>query len=52
MGLDSDGNWVASDPIETGLSISSFSEVPDGELYVTDLDGGVYRVTAGSPDHG
>ena len=47
MGQDGDGNWVASDPIETGLSISSFSEDPNGELFVTDLDGGVYRVVAG-----
>jgi glucose/arabinose dehydrogenase len=47
MGQDGDGNWVASDPIESGLSISSFSEDANGELYVTDLNGGVYRVTAG-----
>jgi glucose/arabinose dehydrogenase len=47
MGHDADGKWVASEPIETGISISSFSEDPNGELYVTDLNGGVYRVVAG-----
>ena len=46
MGQDANGNWVASEPIESGLSISSFSEDPAGELYATDLNGGVYRVVA------
>jgi glucose/arabinose dehydrogenase len=47
LGQDSNGAWVASDPIETGMSISSFGEDAKGELYVTDLNGGVYRVKSG-----
>ena len=34
--------------LETGLSVSTFGEGPDGELYVADLDGGsIYRIVAG-----
>jgi len=41
------GGWVMSEPIETGLSISSFGEDAAGEVYLTDLSGGaVYRLTA------
>jgi hypothetical protein len=44
-GQDADGNWVMADPIETGLSISSFGEDTIGELYLTDLSGGtVYQL--------
>ncbi|MGH2560668.1 MAG: PQQ-dependent sugar dehydrogenase [Thermomicrobiales bacterium] len=48
MGRDANDEWVVSDPIETGLRISSFGEDATGELYVTDLEGGVYRITDGS----
>jgi glucose/arabinose dehydrogenase len=48
LGKNADGTWVASDPIDTGLSVSSFGEAASGELYVTDLNGGVYEVSAGS----
>jgi glucose/arabinose dehydrogenase len=47
LGKDDSGNWVASDPQETGLNISSFAEDAQGELYAIDLNGGVYSVTAG-----
>ncbi|MCC6790968.1 MAG: PQQ-dependent sugar dehydrogenase [Thermomicrobiales bacterium] len=46
VGKNAAGEWVASAPIETGLSVSSFGEDADGELYVIDLSGGIYRVTA------
>jgi glucose/arabinose dehydrogenase len=46
IGLNEGGEWVASAPIETGLNVSSFGEGANGELYVVDLSGGVYRVTA------
>jgi hypothetical protein len=29
-----------SDPVETGLGISAFGEDADGNLYITDLNGG------------
>ncbi len=46
-GQDADGNWVMSEPIETGLSISSFGEDAAGEMYLTDLSGGtVYRLVS------
>jgi glucose/arabinose dehydrogenase len=48
LGKNSDGAWVASKPVDTGLSVSSFGEDANGELYVTDLNGGVYKVNAGS----
>lgn len=35
-----DGTWTMSDPVETGLSISSFGEDEAGNLYLTDLSGG------------
>lgn len=45
-GQDAQGAWVMSEPIETGLSISSFGEDAAGEVYLTDLSGGtVYRLT-------
>jgi glucose/arabinose dehydrogenase len=46
MGRDADGNWVTSDPIETGLNISSFGEDADGEVYVAALSGDIFRVGA------
>ena len=48
LGRDGSGEWVLSAPIETGLNISSFGEDAAGELYVTDRNGGLYRVTGGA----
>jgi glucose/arabinose dehydrogenase len=45
LGRDAAGDWTASDPIETGRNISSFGEDETGELYATDLNGGLYRIT-------
>lgn len=39
-----DDAWVLSEPVETGLSVSSFGEDADGELYVTAFDGALYRL--------
>jgi glucose/arabinose dehydrogenase len=47
LGRDAAGDWVLSDPIETGLSISSFGEDAAGEVYLVSLRGEIYRVTAG-----
>jgi hypothetical protein len=48
LGRDAGGAWVTSEPVETGLSVSSFGEDAAGELYLTDRNGGLYRVTAGA----
>ncbi len=40
------GEWIRSDPIETGLQISSFGEDANGEVYIVDLAGDLYRVTS------
>lgn len=40
------GDWITSDPIETGLRISSFGEDANGEVYIVDIAGDVYRVTS------
>ncbi len=39
-GLDAASELVFSEPLETGLNISSFGEGEDGEVYLTDLSGG------------
>ncbi|MDQ3693770.1 MAG: PQQ-dependent sugar dehydrogenase [Chloroflexota bacterium] len=44
LGRDGAGAWVMSEPIETGLGISSFGENAEGELFVLDLGGGIYEV--------
>lgn len=44
LGRDGNGEWVSSDPIETGLNPSSFGEDATGELYVTSFDGTLYWV--------
>ncbi len=49
LGQNSDGDWVSSAPVETGLNISSFGEDAGGVLYLTDLNGAFYRISAGSP---
>jgi glucose/arabinose dehydrogenase len=36
----------ASDGVDTGLQISSFAEDANGELYVVDLGGGLYKLEA------
>ena len=47
LARDANGDWQASDPIETGLSISSFGQGPGGETYVVDLNGAIYQMVAG-----
>ncbi len=44
LGRDGAGDWILSEPIETGLGISSFGETAEGELFVLDLGGGMYEV--------
>lgn len=44
-GLARDGDgWRGAELIDTDLNISSFGEDEAGELYVVDLNGGVYRI--------
>ncbi len=50
LGRDAAGDWAMSEPIETGLTVSSFGEDAAGELYVTDLKGGLYRVVEARPE--
>jgi hypothetical protein len=40
------GTLVRSDTASPHLAISSFGESESGELYVCDLNGAVYRITA------
>jgi uncharacterized repeat protein (TIGR03806 family) len=43
------GGFVAEELLDTSLSIASFGEGNDGELYVVDIAGGdLYRIVAGS----
>ncbi len=44
LGRNADGNWIMSDPVETNLAVSSFGEDRNGEIYVVDLNGGLYRL--------
>jgi glucose/arabinose dehydrogenase len=48
LGRAASGDWALSAPVSTKLNISSFGEDASGELYVIDLNGGMYRVTAGT----
>lgn len=48
LGRDASGAWVLSDPVETGVRISSFGEDAQGEVYLVSLTGEVFRVTSGS----
>jgi glucose/arabinose dehydrogenase len=41
-----DGSWQQKLLFETGFNISSFGEDAAGELYLVDLNGGVYRLSA------
>ncbi len=43
------GAWSRVELLDSGLSISSFGEDAAGELYVADLNGGVYRVVRPRP---
>jgi glucose/arabinose dehydrogenase len=43
---DGSGTWEQRELLDSGLSISSFGEDEAGELYVVDLGGTLYRVTA------
>ena len=44
-GLRQDGGgWTNAELLQSGLSISSFGEDDDGELYVVDYGGAVYRI--------
>jgi glucose/arabinose dehydrogenase len=43
---DASNAWIRLDPVETGLRISSFGEDANGELYVVDIEGAVYRLVA------
>jgi glucose/arabinose dehydrogenase len=49
FGVPSDAAGVVAPRalLETGLSVSTFGEGPDGELYVADLEGSIYRIVAG-----
>jgi hypothetical protein len=45
--LQVDGSLVSAKPIlETSFSITSFGEGEDGELYMVDLQGGLYHLTS------
>ena len=46
LGRDAAGEWAMSEPIDTGLNISSFGEDAAGEVYLTALYGTLYRVVA------
>jgi len=45
---DAAGAWEQRKLLDSGLSISSFGEDAAGELYVLDLGGTLFRVTAGA----
>ena len=50
---DGAGHWTATELLSTGLTISSFGEAENGEVYVVDHDGAIYRIvaaTSGGPD--
>ncbi len=41
---DSAGGYTRTDLVNSGRSISSFAQASDGELYVVDYSGGLYRI--------
>lgn len=47
LGRAENDEWVASEPVETGLNMSSFAEDAGGQLFVLDLNGAIYRVVTG-----
>jgi glucose/arabinose dehydrogenase len=46
LARDASGAWQNRLLFETGFNISSFGEDAAGELYLTDLNGGIYRLMA------
>lgn len=42
-----DGSYTSTEPIQTGMNVSSFAEDAGGELYLIDLNGAVYRIVSG-----
>lgn len=46
LARDANGDWKASDPVETNLAISSFGQGPDGETYIVDLNGTIAQMVA------
>ncbi|MBX3071075.1 MAG: PQQ-dependent sugar dehydrogenase [Thermomicrobiales bacterium] len=44
LASNGDGTYSASEPVPTELNISSFAEDANGELYVIDLNGSIYRI--------
>ena len=44
VGPGEDGSATVSEPIETGMAISSFTEDASGELYLIDLNGAVFKI--------
>ncbi len=44
------GNWVLEDIMQTPLNISSFAEDEAGELYVIDINGGLYHLVVNNRD--
>lgn len=47
MGRDASDNWAVSDPVETGLRISSFGEDAEGEVLLVAISGEIFRITSG-----
>lgn len=45
------GTWNRIGPVATGLRIVSFAENATGELYLVDLDGGMYQIVPASSPH-
>jgi len=43
---EASGRWTMSTLLESGLRVSSFGEDQDGELYVVDHGGAIYRIVA------
>jgi len=43
---EKDGKWTTKELLKTELRISSFAEDAEGELYVLDHNGAIYKITA------
>ncbi len=46
---EENGEWVTQEVLNSNVSISGFGEDANGELYVLDLGGTIYRVVSGDP---
>lgn len=46
LSREGDSDWTMTEVLDTDHQISSFGEDEAGELYLTDLDGGLYRLSA------